>query len=168
MCTANVGRRQSRATHTWRRVVGQTDQKHLSPEIISQARNVYLVTTPADHIRVALDEGPQCPPRFQFPMAVLENTGAMEELGDGLQSWAARDAGPVEWFQGVVGYLQHTARRCRQANLTSGITELHALVCESSPQALASGAWEYVAELGHEPPTDGGVQVVGELVSQFL
>ena len=56
------------------------DRIHVQPQCSPFIRSTYLVTTPADHKAVVLqlgpEDGPEGPPRFRFPMEMLEDEAA--------------------------------------------------------------------------------------------
>ena len=131
------------------------DRIHVQPAVLPLVRSAYPVATPSDHKAVVMQlgppEGPTCPTRFRFPIEALSDEVAMGRLGEGLQKWADRELGPVEWWAGVTGFLQQEAREWRRAHPTSGYTEQHSLVRGSTPVKLAPGALEYLEELGYSP-----------------
>ena len=135
------------------------DRIHVQPVVLPFVRSAYPVATPSDHKAVVMQlgppEGPTCPARFRFPLEALSDEVAMCRQGQGLQQWVDRDLGPMEWWAGVTGFLQREAREWRQAYPTSGYTELHSLVRESTPLKLAVPALEYLEELGYSPRTVG-------------
>ena len=112
------------------------DRIHVQPVVLPFVHSAFPVATPSDHKAVVMQlgppEGPTCPTRFRFPIEALSDEAAMGRLGEGLQKWADRDLGSVEWWAGVTGFLQQEAREWRRAHPTSGYTELHSLVREST------------------------------------
>ena len=58
------------------------------------------------------------------------------------------------WWDGVSGYLQWESRRWPHEHAQLGYMEPQSLLRESTPQALAHGAWDYLGDMGFLPPSD--------------
>ena len=99
---------------------------------------------------------PKCatgPPRFWFPVELLESAGERDALQEALQSVDGSSCGVLQWWEQVRVLVRTMAGRWRRDNSSAGYTELQALVRESSPLRLAHGAWEFLQDLGYEEPT---------------
>ena len=118
----------------------------------SVIRLVCTITTPSNHkavaAQVAPPEGHEGPPRFRFPVEMLQCERSLEQLRQAVSELPWGDV--VLWWEGVRAQLRAAATRWRCDNPSSGFTELAALLRESTPVRLAPGAWEYLVDLGYQ------------------
>ena len=133
------------------------DGVHVPQLVLHTVKSVYTVTTPSDHKAVVLQVGqPECatdPPRFRFPVELLDSDEERAALLAALQSMDGSSCGVLQWWEEVRVLLRTTTGRWRRDNPSAGYTELQALIRESSPLHLAHGAWEFLQDLGYEEPT---------------
>ena len=116
---------------------------------------MYTVATPADHKAVVAQLGPEEDhgdrPRFRFLLELLEDPAALAALQEKLQAIACPDS-EARW-DSVRVLLRDEAVSWRREHPAVGLTQLQALVRESTPVRLAPGAGEFLQDLGYEEPT---------------